>query len=717
MKTKLLIVTAVLFALAAEAIPAVKILTPKRNARLTNGLVTATGTVKSTLPVTAVFYSFNGGDWAAAAGTTNWSVPNLAMTAGSNTLSIYATDTGGASLTNKVTFTYVVMLPISVLTNGNGMVTPDYNVRLLEIGRKYPMNAKAAKGFGFTGWTCNGEAITNGAHMFFVMQSNLTFTANFADNGRPLCVITYPAVKQSVSNSPITAICRASDNVGVTAVHYKLNGDAWESDASSSDGGTTWNIAGLALVAGTNTLRTFAEDAVGNFSMTNTVVFRYISNAPPVTGFAPASIAGMRGLVVGDMSDTQVKAAYEMTFGAATYGITSTNLEDEPEVGNYFYTVLDPNTVRLTKYSVSPVDQINYELKSHTFVFTNSTTAIFTNWDNSIGTMTFSPISNLVPSPSAILTVSYWDVSNPAVSNVSVLNGGAFTNYSNYGTGSQTATSWGTYSFMQFSPVIIMMRQNFTNPDDAGTTTYVLLTFDTTSSGGGYVASFDVSTNRVGASLAGFSIVSAANPPSGYAPMNLAGKLVTVSQSGTTFKVCFGDNTITVFDPNTNHDNANLEDYCFIKTGSNSGQLIQKLVFPPNESDLTSEDVVVLNFSSATAGTATTSQGTANLTIATANDWAPTALAGKSITSSAGGTGTFGDNGTFTFADKQGSETGSYDYAKFSPLGGVMILRHAGGGLSYLQFQMTSATAGQWYQTDFDDFGMVTSVDSGTFHF
>lgn len=714
MKTKLVIVLAMIFALAAQAIPAVKVVTPKRNARLTNGVVTATGTVKSTLPITAVYYSFNGGDWATATGTTNWSAPDLALTAGSNTLSVYAVDTGGPSITNKVTFNYVVMLPISILVNGQGMVNPDYNPRLLEIGRKYVMNAKAAKGFGFTGWTRNGEAIPDPSHMFFVMQSNLTFTANFADSARPLCVVTYPTVKQSVSNSPITAICRASDNVGVTSVSYRLNSQAWESDATSPDG-TTWNVTGLDLVVGTNTLRTYAHDAVGNCSMTNVVVFKYVSNAPPVTGFAPTSIAGMRCLVTGAMGDIQVEPPFEMSFGVATYGTTSTNLENEPDAGNYFYTVLDPNTARLTTYAVSPVDQIDYQLKSHDFVFTNSTTAIFTNWDNSIGTITFSPISNLVPSPSKILTVSYWDVATPGISNVSVLNGGYFTNYADYGTGSPTATSWGTYSFMQFSPVTAMMRQNFTSPNDAGTTSYVLLTFDSATTGIGFVESFDVSTNFTGAGLAGFALLDSSNPPSGNAPMSIAGKVVTVSQSGTTFKVCFGENTFSVLDPNTNHDNANLEDYCFIKTGPNTGKLIQKLIFPPNEGDLTSEEIIVLTFNSAAAGTATTSQGIANFTIATANDWAPTSLAGRTVVNSAHGTGTFGNDGTFTYTSSQGSQTGTYDYAKYSPLGGIIIISWPDGSFSYTQIQMINTMGGQWYQTDINNIGMVTDVSTGTF--
>src|SRR5690348_2390122 len=161
------------------AVPTVKITSPTK-APTTNGTLNAAGTAKSTIPIAAVYYSFDGSGWTAATGTTNWSASGLALTAGSNIFSAYAVDTNAvASKTNTIVFTYVVKVPISLSTSGSGTVTPVANGALLQIGKSYKLSAKAAKGFGFTGWT--GSVTTNSSKLSFVMASNLTFTANFAD--------------------------------------------------------------------------------------------------------------------------------------------------------------------------------------------------------------------------------------------------------------------------------------------------------------------------------------------------------------------------------------------------------------------------------------------------------------------------------------------------------------------------------------------------------
>ena len=104
----------------------------------------------------------------------------MTLVPGTNTIRAYAVNTGGIpSTTNSATIVYILSASLTVQTNGNGSINPNYNGALLQIGKNYSMTATAASGFAFVNWT--GSITTNGATLQFTMASNLTFTANFAD--------------------------------------------------------------------------------------------------------------------------------------------------------------------------------------------------------------------------------------------------------------------------------------------------------------------------------------------------------------------------------------------------------------------------------------------------------------------------------------------------------------------------------------------------------
>jgi hypothetical protein len=87
--------------------------------------------------------------------------------------------------------------------------------------------------------------------------------------------------------------------------------------------------------------------------------------------------------------------------------------------------------------------------------------------------------------------------------------------------------------------------------------------------------------------------------------------------------------------------------------------------------------------------------------VATANNYAPTSLAGKTISAN-GGSGVFGNDGTFTYTKNGSSETGTYTYAQFSPVGGMVVVSHpASDSFSYVQVQFNSATSGSAYEVDY----------------
>lgn len=163
--------------------PTLSIESPKSKQRLETSVITLTGKAKDNAAVAAVRYSLNGSGWASASTADGWAkwMANVTLTKpGTNTIQAYAVDTSGhLSATDSVSFIYVMTAPLTVLINGSGKISPDYNGKLLQIGENYSMTAKPGSGISFVNWT--GSATTNGATLEFTMTSNLTFTANFSD--------------------------------------------------------------------------------------------------------------------------------------------------------------------------------------------------------------------------------------------------------------------------------------------------------------------------------------------------------------------------------------------------------------------------------------------------------------------------------------------------------------------------------------------------------
>ena len=88
---------------------------------------------------------------------------------------------------------------------------------------------------------------------------------------RPVCSITYPLPNRLLTNNTVTMFGKATDNAGVTAVYYQLNGGGWNS-ATTTNYWTNW-IANLDLSSGTNIIQAYAGDQMGNISLTNTLKF------------------------------------------------------------------------------------------------------------------------------------------------------------------------------------------------------------------------------------------------------------------------------------------------------------------------------------------------------------------------------------------------------------------------------------------------------------
>ena len=165
--------------------PTVAITSPTALQRvMTNGVVILRGTAADNGVLGSVQYQLGNGSWTNAATTNvwkNWTAEYVPVP-GTNTARVYSVDLqGNVSATSTVVFTYAPGAIMQVQTNGQGTITPSYNNQILEIGKSYTMTAAAKTGNIFTNWTygSGGSVATNKAAITFVMQTNLTLTANF----------------------------------------------------------------------------------------------------------------------------------------------------------------------------------------------------------------------------------------------------------------------------------------------------------------------------------------------------------------------------------------------------------------------------------------------------------------------------------------------------------------------------------------------------------
>ncbi|HEV2696125.1 MAG TPA: Ig-like domain-containing protein [Verrucomicrobiae bacterium] len=252
--------------------PRVVITSPTAGQRWSNVVFTVTGKAGDDVGVAAVYCRVGAQDWTLATsanGGTNWTC-NVNLSPGTNIVQAYAVDTSAnaSAVTNQSVY-YVVLAPVTFLTNGSGTLSPNYIGASLELGRNYSVTAAAGAGFRFANWT--GSIATNAATLNFTMASNLTFTANFADATPPRLNFSNLVAGQRWSNAVFTVKGGATDNVAVASVQYQLNGGDW----TNATGTKSWSAV-LALVPGTNSFAAYAVDAAGNVSVTNAVNFQYV---------------------------------------------------------------------------------------------------------------------------------------------------------------------------------------------------------------------------------------------------------------------------------------------------------------------------------------------------------------------------------------------------------------------------------------------------------
>ena len=179
-----------------------------------------------------------------------------------------------AAKTTSLTATYFpVTNQLNITIVGLGTVSPNLNNAWLQLGKKYTITAKPAKGFAFQNWSGGSSQpftiLSTKAGLTFPMQSNLTLVATMRETSRPTLTITNPANNTRTSTNTVLIVGRASDVWLVTGVNYSVNGGSWSAvDPASSY--TNWS-ATATLSAGTNLVRVYAQNLGGLYSLTNSL--------------------------------------------------------------------------------------------------------------------------------------------------------------------------------------------------------------------------------------------------------------------------------------------------------------------------------------------------------------------------------------------------------------------------------------------------------------
>jgi len=285
--------------------PTNSITAPVPGQRCSNAVFTAAGKAGDNQQVAQVRLKLNGADWTNATtanGWTNWSA-DMVLVPGTNTLLAYSLDSAGNhSATNRVSFDFVVTDLLQLHSVWLGVAPATYvrstNSLPFEIGRNYGLLASnAPAGFVFTNWTIAtnwvGGFTTNNPAVKFMMASNLTLTASYADITKPTLMITNLVSGAHLSNSVFAVLGKAQDNWGIEHVWLQFNSGTWTNPITVNEW-TNW-MTSIALNAGTNTLLAYAVDLAGNRSLTNRLSFIYTphANAVALPAVSRAVVSGI----------------------------------------------------------------------------------------------------------------------------------------------------------------------------------------------------------------------------------------------------------------------------------------------------------------------------------------------------------------------------------------------------------------------------------------
>ncbi|HEX8157410.1 MAG TPA: Ig-like domain-containing protein [Solirubrobacteraceae bacterium] len=124
-----------------------------------------------------------------------------------------------------------------------------------------------------------------------------------ADRTPPTVAVTAPESGRALSGASVAVVASASDNVGVSAVQFRLDGRDVGAPDTSAPYSTTWNTTTAS--AGSHSLTAVAGDAAGNTAESSSVAVT-VDNTPPtvsITAPAAGAVSGAAVAVTASASD------------------------------------------------------------------------------------------------------------------------------------------------------------------------------------------------------------------------------------------------------------------------------------------------------------------------------------------------------------------------------------------------------------------------------
>lgn len=160
---------------------------------------------------------------------------------------------------------------VEILSTGPGSVSPNYNGQWLHVGSNYTVTAIASNKCVFSNWT--GISTSKTAKITFKLQTNLVLGAVFADRVAPTLTVSSPTNNARLTNALIVFAGKATDNLAISSLQYRLNGGEWL-PALSTNSWTNWT-APVWPIPGPNRVDIIARDLYSN-AATQSLVFTYV---------------------------------------------------------------------------------------------------------------------------------------------------------------------------------------------------------------------------------------------------------------------------------------------------------------------------------------------------------------------------------------------------------------------------------------------------------
>jgi hypothetical protein len=292
------------------AIPSVAISSPTSDPTLStpSASIALGGTASDDVQVALVTWSrAPGGLTGSATGTGTWSIASIPLVAGTNTITVTATDGANQSSNDVLTVVYDPTNPTVAITTPasdpyNTTTTPVIlagtaadNVGVTEVIWTNVTTGGSGTASGTTSWNCLAP-LTSGSNLITVTafdDAGNSFSDSITvvyDPAAPLISITSPTTGISIatSSTPLTIGGTASDDVGVATVTWTTSG-AVPVTSGTASGTSAWSFS-VALAAGENVITVTATDGVGRTGTAFlTIVFD--STPPQVTVTSPTTDA------------------------------------------------------------------------------------------------------------------------------------------------------------------------------------------------------------------------------------------------------------------------------------------------------------------------------------------------------------------------------------------------------------------------------------------